>query len=101
MAIMNLMDNAIKYSTAPAEIAVRIKTQPRISFEIEDKGIGIPEADLPHIFDRFYTVDKARSRQKGGAGLGLSIVRTVIEKHGGHIAAYSQVGKGTSFRITF
>ena len=101
MAILNLMDNAIKYSTHPAEITVRIRMQPRVVFEIEDKGIGIPEADIPHIFDRFYTVDKARSRQKGGAGLGLSIVRTIVEKHGGHIAVFSQLGKGTHFRITF
>ena len=100
MAIMNLMDNAIKYSSAPAEIAIRIRIGPRITVEIEDKGIGIPEADLAHIFDRFYTVDKARSRQKGGAGLGLSIVRTIIEKHGGHIAVFSQIGKGSQFRIT-
>ncbi len=100
MAIMNLLDNAIKYSIPPAEIKIRIQTKPSFIFEIEDKGIGIPESELPHIFDRFYTVDKARSRQKGGAGLGLSIVRTIVEKHGGQIAVFSQVGKGTLFRIT-
>ncbi len=100
MAIMNLLDNAIKYSMPPAEIRIEIKTQPRFVFEIEDKGIGIPEADLPHIFDRFYTVDKARSRLKGGAGLGLSIARTIVEKHGGHVAVSSALGKGTRFTIT-
>jgi two-component system, OmpR family, phosphate regulon sensor histidine kinase PhoR len=101
MAIMNLLDNAIKYSAPPAEIMIRMVSQgARFLFEIEDKGIGIPESELPHIFDRFYTVDKARSRQTGGAGLGLSIVRTIVEKHRGEIAVFSQVGQGTHFKIT-
>jgi signal transduction histidine kinase len=101
MAIMNLLDNAIKYSAPPAEITVRMRSLgSRFLFEMEDKGIGIPESELPHIFDRFYRVDQARSRQTGGAGLGLSIVRTIVEKHHGEIAVFSQVGKGTHFKIT-
>ena len=100
MAIMNLLENAIKYSTSPADIAIRIQTKPHFAFEIEDKGIGIPEGDLPHIFDRFYTVDKARSRKSGGSGLGLAIVRTIVEKHGGNIVVFSKIGKGTRFTIT-
>lgn len=100
LAIMNLLDNAAKYSNPPAHISMRIQQHgDEVILCITDQGIGIPPADLEHIFERFYTVDKARSRRLGGAGLGLSIVRTIIEKHQGTISVTSEVGKGTTFSI--
>jgi len=100
LAVMNLLDNAAKYSNPPAKIKVTVsEKEDEIEIQIQDKGIGIPEKDLDHIFDRFYTVDKARSRKLGGAGLGLSIVRTIVEKHDGTIAVVSTVGVGTAFTI--
>jgi len=100
MAISNLLDNAVKYSQPPARIEIRLHQEGNeILLEIQDNGIGIPEGDIPHIFDRFYTVDKARSRKSGGAGLGLSIVKTIIDKHDGKITVVSRKGKGTTFTI--
>lgn len=100
LAIINLLDNAAKYSQPPAQIAIKlVQEAEEVSISISDRGIGIPPADLEHIFERFYTVDKARSRRLGGAGLGLSIVRTIIEKHHGTISVTSEVGKGTTFSI--
>ncbi|MBS0624580.1 MAG: PAS domain-containing protein [Verrucomicrobia bacterium] len=102
LAIMNLLENAVKYSPAPAYVAVTIEKmdEKTVRLSIQDKGIGIPEKDLPHIFDRFYTVDKARSRKSGGAGLGLSIVKTIIDKHKGTIRVISQPGEGSCFMIS-
>lgn len=101
LAIMNLFENSVKYSHSPAKISVEVKkVATSVQMSISDQGIGIPDADLPHIFDRFYTVDKARSRKSGGTGLGLSIVKTVIEKHKGTISVVSHLGKGTTFTIT-
>lgn len=100
MAIMNLIENAAKYSNRPAEITIGMKMQNHlIKLTIEDKGIGIPAADLEHIFQRFYTVNKAHSQRMGGSGLGLSIVETIIEKHYGKISVESQLGVGTKFTI--
>jgi two-component system phosphate regulon sensor histidine kinase PhoR len=100
LAIINLLDNAAKYSPPPAEILVQIEqTSEEVSIIIQDKGIGIPAADLEHIFERFYTVDKAHSRRLGGAGLGLSIVKTIIENHHGVISVKSAMGMGTTFTI--
>jgi two-component system phosphate regulon sensor histidine kinase PhoR len=101
LAIMNLLENAVKYSSPPAQIKVTprvVNGSVHISFQ--DQGIGIPAENLPYIFDRFYTVDKARSRKLGGAGLGLSIVKTVIEKHRGSIDAHSILGEGTTFTVS-
>ena len=101
LAIMNLLENAVKYSSYPAHIEIEIqKVENTIQLAVKDRGIGIPEADLPHIFDRFYTVDKARSRKSGGAGLGLSIVKTVVEKHKGTLAVASELGRGSTFTLT-
>ncbi len=102
LAIMNLLENAVKYSPAPAKIRVlcELSDKDHVRITIQDYGIGIPEKDLPHIFDRFYTVDKARSRKSGGAGLGLSIVKTVIDKHKGMIKVSSELGKGSRFVVT-
>ena len=100
LAVMNLLENGIKYSSSPAELALSIrKMGNEVHLIIQDKGIGIPEADLPHIFERFYTVDKARSRKSGGAGLGLSIVKTIVEKHHGTVSAVSQLGFGSTITI--
>lgn len=101
-AFINLMNNAAKYSHPPANINVTLaKGDGLAKIMVSDEGIGIPPADLEFIFQRFYTVDKARSRKLGGSGLGLSIVETIVEKHGGKISVESVVGKGTIFTIIF
>ncbi|MBI3900879.1 MAG: hypothetical protein HY324_01855 [Chlamydiia bacterium] len=100
LAIMNLLENAAKYSIQPAQITLALyQEKGYVSLRVQDEGIGIPEEDLPHIFERFYTVDKARSRKAGGAGLGLAIVKTIVEKHKGKIDVLSEVGKGSVFTI--
>ncbi|MBE3574617.1 MAG: heavy metal sensor histidine kinase [Firmicutes bacterium] len=100
----NLIDNAIKYTPGPGHVTVRLGTSDtgRISaaeVSISDTGIGIPPEHLPHVFQRFYRVDKARSRQMGGSGLGLSIARQVAEAHGGSIRIESTPGSGTTVRV--
>ena len=98
LAIMNLIQNGVKYSGEKAHVTVKIEEiLGEVRITIADRGCGIPEKDLRNIFDRFYTVDKARSRKLGGAGLGLSIVKTIIEHHEGNISAHSKVGVGTEF----
>lgn len=100
LAIMNLIENAAKYSNRPAHLRIILEDQPAfVKIVIADQGIGIPLADQEHIFDRFYTVDKAHSQKMGGSGLGLSIVKTIVEKHEGQIQLQSEVGKGTTFTI--
>jgi two-component system, OmpR family, phosphate regulon sensor histidine kinase PhoR len=100
LAIFNLLDNAAKYSNRPARIAIKIEKEGgEVRLIIKDQGIGISPADLEHIYERFYRADKARSRRLGGSGLGLSIVRTIIEKHRGTIRVASEVGQGTTFTI--
>ncbi len=102
LAIKNLLDNAAKYSLPPAEINITIRVlNQEVKIEIKDNGIGIPPESLKHIFDRFYTVNKAHSRRLGGAGLGLSLVKTIVEKHEGTISVASQVGHGTTFTLLF
>lgn len=101
LALMNLLENAAKYSKAPAQIDISLdKMDSKIKITLSDKGIGIPKGDLEHIFERFYTVDKAHSQKLGGSGLGLSIVQTIIHKHFGQIAIDSVLGEGTTFTIT-
>lgn len=100
MALMNLLENAAKYSNPPAQITISLsKHENEIELIIADRGIGIPEVDLEHIFERFFTVNKAHSRKLGGSGLGLSIVHTIVEKHFGKISVQSQLGYGTTFTI--
>ena len=92
----NVIDNAIKYTPRGGEVRVELaRAGKRAIVRVEDTGIGIPAADLPHIFDRFYRVDKARSRETGGTGLGLSIVRQIVLLHDGDIRAESEENKGT------
>lgn len=103
LAFLNLLDNAAKYSPSPAKITIGVdvnRGEDEAVVQIQDQGRGIPEEDLPHIFERFYRVDKTHSRKLGGAGLGLSIVKTIITKHDGTIDATSKVGVGTTFTIT-
>ncbi|WP_221031627.1 sensor histidine kinase [Actomonas aquatica] len=97
----NLLDNALKYTPAGSRIAVSAKRRTsEIEILVADTGQGIPEADLPHIFERFYRVEKGRSRDKGGTGLGLSIVKHIIQLHGGRVSVDSTVGQGTTFILT-
>jgi two-component system phosphate regulon sensor histidine kinase PhoR len=100
-ALINLLDNAIKFNRPAGEVHVTAgwTNGARVRITISDTGIGIPSEDLPRIFERFYRVDKARSREMGGTGLGLSIVKHVVERMGGSIHAESQLGKGSTFTI--
>ena len=98
--ILNLLDNAIKYSDAGARVDVRIREDvTSVTVEVKDTGVGIPEEDLGQLFERFYRVDKDRSRATGGSGLGLAISRQIIEMHGGEISVESQVGAGSTFWV--
>lgn len=100
LAIMNLLENGVKYSQNTPHLTIYIKQQAdEVLIAVQDRGIGIPKDDLQHVFERFYTVDKAHSRRLGGAGLGLSIVKTIIEKHEGTVSVASVVGQGTTFTI--
>ncbi|HEX5948796.1 MAG TPA: ATP-binding protein [Actinomycetota bacterium] len=97
----NLLDNAVRYSPEGGRVSVRLSERDgRVVLEVEDTGIGIPGRDLPRVFERFYRVDRARSRETGGTGLGLSIARHVAEQHGGRIEAESELGRGSTFRVT-
>ena len=97
----NLTDNAIKYTPDGGTITVTLsQTATQAVFAVSDTGVGISDEDLTHIFDRFYRVDKARSRESGGTGLGLSIVRQLVALHGGQITVDSTPGKGSTFTVT-
>ena len=96
----NILNNAIKYSPDGGEIRVGMKTtDAQLIISISDEGLGIPKKDLSRIFDRFYRVDKARSRAQGGTGLGLAIAKEIIKQHKGFIWAKSEYGKGSTFTI--
>lgn len=98
--IDNIVNNAIKYSPDGGNITISMKTtETQLIISIADEGLGIPKADLPKIFDRFYRVDKARSRAQGGTGLGLSIAKEIIKAHNGFIWAKSEYGKGSVFTL--
>ena len=100
MALQNLIDNAINYSPENTKVAVTSRVKDHIvEISITDQGIGIPEADLVRIFERFYRVDPARSRQTGGTGLGLSIVKHVAAKHGGDVKVWSAENVGSTFTL--
>lgn len=96
----NLIENAVKYNQTGGKVKIRgVREGGQIKIAVEDTGIGIPEADLPRIFERFYRVDKSRSSDTGGSGLGLSIAKHVAEKHGGRIQAQSILEKGSVFTV--
>ena len=98
--IDNILNNAIKYSPDGGKITVSMKTtDDQMILSIKDQGLGIPKEDLPKIFDRFYRVDKARSRAQGGTGLGLAIAKEIVKQHNGFIWAKSEYGKGSTFTI--
>lgn len=99
--IYNLTENALKYTPDGGQIQVSLSREgQQVYFRVKDNGVGIPEKDLSHIFDRFYRVDKARSRETGGTGLGLSIVWQLVHLHGGTVDVRSEHGKGSEFIVT-
>jgi two-component system phosphate regulon sensor histidine kinase PhoR len=99
--VWNIVQNGIKYTQPGGEVKVSVQEQgDQVFMTVQDSGIGISEADLPLIFNRFYRVDKARSRQEGGSGLGLSICKFIVEAHKGAIDVESKLGEGTKFKIS-
>ncbi|MBF9294498.1 GHKL domain-containing protein, partial [Staphylococcus epidermidis] len=100
--ITNLLSNAINYSSEDNKVIVRVyRNDNKVYLEIQDYGIGISETDQKRIFERFYRVDKARSRDSGGTGLGLSITKHIVEAHNGRIDVKSAPGKGSIFKVLF
>jgi two-component system, OmpR family, phosphate regulon sensor histidine kinase PhoR len=101
LLLSNLVDNAVRYTPARGTVCVRLDAgESRAVLQVTDTGEGIPESELPRVFERFYRVDKARARQTGGTGLGLAIVRHVAESHGGAVKVDSELGRGTTFTVT-
>ena len=99
--IHNLIENAIRYTNPGGRIHVRLSSSPgEVRIEVSDTGIGIPEQHLPFIFERFFRTDRARHAHPGGSGLGLSIVKWIVEAHKGGVAVSSRVGEGTTFTVT-
>lgn len=100
--VLNLAENGIKYNAADGKLHIAVeKRSETVHLTVEDTGIGIPSEDVPHIFDRFYRVDKARSREQGSSGLGLAIVRATVHAHNGQVEVSSTQGKGTKFMVIF
>ncbi|MBC7526293.1 MAG: GHKL domain-containing protein [Chthonomonadaceae bacterium] len=99
--LINLLDNAIKYTSEGGRVEITgERTEEKVTIHITDTGIGIMSQDLPRVFERFYRVDKARSRQSGGTGLGLSIVKHIVEAHGGSVMVSSEYGRGSRFSFS-
>ncbi len=100
-ALLNLLDNAVKFNKPDGEVHVQVNDRPhdQIEIRVSDSGLGIPLEDRSRVFERFYRVDKARSRQVGGTGLGLSIVKHAVEQMGGTVAVESELGKGSTFIV--
>ncbi len=99
--LLNLVDNAVKYTPAGGKVRLSLSKENGVAqISVSDSGVGIPAQHIPFIFDRFYRVDKARTRAQGGSGLGLSIAQWIAQAHGGEIAVSSEVGKGTTFTVT-
>lgn len=97
---MNLIDNAVNY-TSEGHVAVSLNSSEGSAIlTVKDTGVGIPSEHLPRVFERFYRVDRARSRESGGTGLGLSIVKHIVEAHSGQVSVESDLGKGSSFSVT-
>jgi two-component system phosphate regulon sensor histidine kinase PhoR len=99
-AMVNLLDNAINYSKEDSTVWLEADQEgPELVLRVRDQGIGIPQQYLPRLFERFYRVDKARSRERGGTGLGLAIVKHIVLAHGGHVSVHSAVGRGSTFTV--
>ena len=99
--VVNLVDNAFKYTPAGGVVTLRLYTLGQMGVvEVEDNGIGIPEDERQRIFERFYRVDRGRSRKQGGTGLGLSIVKHIVQSHHGSVDLVSEVDKGSTFRVS-
>ena len=99
-ALTNLIDNAVRYSEADQQVTVSVEVlESAVAISVKDDGVGIPRAELERVFERFYRVDRARSRETGGTGLGLAIVRHVAENHGGRVLVESKPGEGSTFTI--
>jgi signal transduction histidine kinase len=100
LLVRNLIDNAIRYTRPGGTVDVRVSERSgEVELTVRDSGVGIPVRDLPRVFERFYRVDRARSRETGGTGLGLAIVKHVAENHGGSVAVRSELGRGSTFEI--
>jgi signal transduction histidine kinase len=99
LLIRNLIDNAIRYTRPGGSVTVRVTSDGDALLTVSDTGVGIPAKDLPRVFERFYRVDRARSRETGGTGLGLSIVKHVAENHGGTVDVHSELGRGTTLTV--
>ena len=99
-AVVNLIDNAVKYSAEGSTVVVTLEERgDEVVVSVTDEGQGIAREHLPRLFERFYRVDKARSRDLGGTGLGLAIVKHVAQIHGGRVSVDSVLGRGSTFRI--
>jgi two-component system phosphate regulon sensor histidine kinase PhoR len=99
--LQNLLDNAVQYTPAGGRLEVSASNEGgKVQVTVSDTGIGIPQAEQERIFERFYRVDAARSREAGGTGLGLSIARHIVEAHAGHLWVESAVGEGSQFRFS-
>jgi signal transduction histidine kinase len=98
----NLVENGIKYNVPGGRLGVSLERQEdNVVLQVSDTGVGIPEEAISHLFERFYRVDKARSRASGGSGLGLAIVKNMVERNEGTIQVVSAVGEGSRFTVTF
>jgi signal transduction histidine kinase len=102
LLVRNLVDNAVGYTQPGGAVRVEVHAMPEgVRLRVRDTGVGIPSREVPRIFERFYRVDRARSRDTGGTGLGLAIVKHVAENHGAEVGVQSELGAGTTFEVTF
>jgi two-component system, OmpR family, phosphate regulon sensor histidine kinase PhoR len=100
--VVNLLDNALRNTPSGGTVTARVSSNGTgVAVDVEDTGIGIASDALPHVFERFYVVDRSRAKSKGGTGLGLAIVKHIVEAHGGSVEAQSELGRGSSFRCSF
>jgi signal transduction histidine kinase len=100
LLVRNLIDNAVRYTPSGGRVGVSVSAEDgQVVLQVADTGMGIPQRDLPRVFERFYRVDRARSRETGGTGLGLAIVRHVAENHGGEVTVRSELSAGSTFVV--
>jgi signal transduction histidine kinase len=100
LLVRNLIDNAVRYTPRGGRVDVSVAAEDgKVILRVADTGMGIPQRDLPRVFERFYRVDRARSRETGGTGLGLAIVRHVAENHGGEVTVQSELSAGSTFVV--